>query len=116
MDNVVAATTNTLRAIATRWLAPDEEIRSHDHLLATLTGSIVPRLIDTFEIAADMTAEPVIVLRGQHRTRSLRNRVRSRGTNPIPASSGKTTRHQLNRGGHRQTNAALYRTVIVRTH
>lgn len=33
---------------------------------------------------------------------------------PIPASSGKTTRHRLNRGGHRQANAALYRTVIVR--
>ena len=25
-----------------------------------------------------------------------------------------TTRHPLNRGGHRQANAALYRTVIVR--
>ncbi|MGH3327483.1 MAG: hypothetical protein ACRDPT_06775 [Streptomycetales bacterium] len=24
-----------------------------------------------------------------------------------------TTRHRLNRGGHRQANAALYRTVIV---
>ena len=27
---------------------------------------------------------------------------------------GMTTRHRLNRGGHRQANAALYRTVIVR--
>lgn len=25
-----------------------------------------------------------------------------------------TTRHRLNRGGHRQANAALYRVVIVR--
>jgi transposase len=25
-----------------------------------------------------------------------------------------TTRHRLNRGGHRQANAALYRSVIVR--
>jgi transposase len=36
------------------------------------------------------------------------------GVSPIPASSGKTTRHRLNRGGHRQANAALYRAVIVR--
>jgi hypothetical protein len=36
------------------------------------------------------------------------------GVAPIPASSGTTTRHRLNRGGHRQANAALYRTVIVR--
>ena len=36
-------------------------------------------------------------------------------TCPIPASSGMTTgRHRLNRGGHRQANAALYRAVIVR--
>ena len=36
------------------------------------------------------------------------------GVCPIPASSGKTTRHRLNRGGNRQANAALYRVVIVR--
>ena len=36
------------------------------------------------------------------------------GVNPIPASSGKTNRHRLNRGGHRQANAALHRIVVVR--
>ena len=36
------------------------------------------------------------------------------GVNPIPASSGRTNRHRLNRGGHRQANAALRRIVIVR--
>ena len=36
------------------------------------------------------------------------------GACPIPASSGKTTRHRLNRGGHRQANAALHRILIVR--
>lgn len=36
------------------------------------------------------------------------------GTCPIPASSGLTNKHRLYRGGHRQANAALYRTVIVR--
>jgi transposase len=36
------------------------------------------------------------------------------GVCPIPASSGKTQCHRLNRGGHRQANAALHRAVIVR--
>ena len=36
------------------------------------------------------------------------------GACPIPASSGKTNRHRLNRGGNRQANAALYRVVITR--
>ena len=36
------------------------------------------------------------------------------GSNPIPASSGKITRHRLNRGGERHANAALWRIVVVR--
>ena len=32
----------------------------------------------------------------------------------MEASSGKTRRHRLNRGGDRQANAALHRIVIVR--
>lgn len=36
------------------------------------------------------------------------------GFAPIPASSAKTTRHRLNRGGDRQANAALYRVVLCR--
>jgi transposase len=36
------------------------------------------------------------------------------GSSPIEASSGKTVRHRLNRGGDRQANAALHRIVIVR--
>jgi hypothetical protein len=33
---------------------------------------------------------------------------------PIQASSGKVTRHRLNRGGDRQANSALWRIVMVR--
>ncbi|MCW2673838.1 MAG: family transposase [Frankiales bacterium] len=36
------------------------------------------------------------------------------GSNPVPASSDKTQRHRLNRGGDRQANAALWRIVLVR--
>jgi len=36
------------------------------------------------------------------------------GVSPIPASSGKTNRHRLNRGGDRQANAAPHRIVVVR--
>ena len=36
------------------------------------------------------------------------------GVSPIPASSGKTNRHRLNRGGDRQANSALHRIVVVR--
>lgn len=36
------------------------------------------------------------------------------GVNPIPASSGNTTRHRLNRGGDRRLNSALYIAAITR--
>jgi transposase len=33
---------------------------------------------------------------------------------PIPASSGRTNRHRINRGGDRHANSALYTIVLVR--
>ncbi len=36
------------------------------------------------------------------------------GAAPLPASSGKTSRHRLNRGGDRIANNALWRIVLVR--
>ena len=36
------------------------------------------------------------------------------GAAPIHASSGKTIRHRLNRGGNRQANHALWRIVLTR--
>ncbi|MEU0664166.1 transposase [Streptomyces lavendulocolor] len=36
------------------------------------------------------------------------------GVAPIPASSGKTSRHRLNRGGDRQANHALYMITVTR--
>ena len=36
------------------------------------------------------------------------------GASPLPASSGRTVRHRLNRGGDRQANNALWRIVLVR--
>lgn len=36
------------------------------------------------------------------------------GVAPLEASSGKVTRHRLNRGGNRQANHALFRIVVTR--
>ena len=36
------------------------------------------------------------------------------GVNPLDASSGKASRHRLNRGGDCQANCALYRIAICR--
>lgn len=36
------------------------------------------------------------------------------GVNPIPASSGNTIRHRLNRGGDRRLNRALHMAIVTR--
>jgi transposase len=46
--------------------------------------------------------------------RSKAGFARLTGTAPIPASSGKTVRHRLNRGGNRKLNHALYFVAVTR--
>ena len=110
-----AAAKHALRALARRWLALTEEIKAHDQLLQTLTTQHAPQLVAQFGIGSDTAAE-LLVLAGDNpeRIRSEAAFAKLCGACPVPASSGKTVRHRLNRGGHRQANAALYRVVIVR--
>ncbi len=115
MDCVHAAAVHALRSIARRWLDLDEEITEHERILGSLTAQLVPDLTAAFGIGADVAAELLIVAGDNiDRVRSEAAWAKLCGVAPIPASSGMTSRHRLNRGGHRQANAALYRTVIVR--
>lgn len=115
MTTVEAATKHTLRSIARRWEQLNDEITAHEKMLAELTTTLAPQLCAAFGVGADTAAEMLIVAGDNpERVRSEPAWARLCGVAPIPASSGMTTRHRLNRGGHRQANAALYRTVIVR--
>ncbi|MBX6369437.1 MAG: IS110 family transposase [Rhodospirillales bacterium] len=51
--------------------------------------------------------------RGIGRFRSAAAFAAHTGTAPVPASSGRVRRHQLNRGGNRQLNRALYTIAMV---
>ncbi len=105
-----------LRSLARRWLYLDEEIRAHDALLDPLTAQASPTLREGYGIGADTAAELLIVFGDNpDRIRSEAAFAKLCGACPIPAGSGTTSgRHRLHRGGHRQANAALYRTAIVR--
>ncbi len=111
----LAAAKHALRELARRWQQLQAEIRGHEQHLATLTGAVAPAMLAAFGIGPDTAAEMLIVAGDDpDRVRSESAWAKLCGVCPVPASSGKTTRHRLNRGGHRQANAALYRTVIVR--
>ena len=75
----------------------------------------VPKLVDAFGFGRDAAAELLIVAGDNiERVRSEAAWAKLCGVAPIPASSGMTSRHRLNWGGHRQANSALYRVAIVR--
>ena len=115
VNDIAAAAKHTLRAIARRWLELEKEIANHQQILTELTEQTTPALGGAFGIGADVAAEMFIVAGDNpQRVRSEAAFAKLCGVSPLPASSGITTRHRLNRGGHRQANAALYRTVIVR--
>ena len=84
--------------------------------LARRTTETSPTLREGFGVGAHTAAELLILFGDKpDRIRSEAAFAKLCGACPIPASSGMTTgRHRLNRGGHRQANAALYRAVIVR--
>ncbi len=108
-----------LRAIARRWLALDAEIKEHDAHLEALTKACAPAMREAHGISTGTTADMLILVGDNpERIRSEAAFAKLCGACPIPASSGKTSRHRLNRGGNRQANAALYRVVIgrMRTH
>ena len=106
----------TLGVLARRWLDLDDEIKLHSLLLKRHTKAIAPELVEAFGIGPDVAAE-LLIAAGDNtdRIRTEAAFAKMCGACPIPASSGRTDgRHRLFRGGNRQANAALYRTVIVR--
>jgi len=71
--------------------------------------------VQTYGVGPDTAAEMLIAFGDdQNRVHSEAAFAKMCGVCPIPASSGKTQRHRLNRGGNCRANAALFRVVIVR--
>jgi transposase len=105
----------TLRLLAQRHLELCREIKTLELEIGRLVGIVAPALLDVFGIKSD-GASTLLVSAGDNpeRLRSEAAFAALCGANPIPASSGKTQRHRLNRGGDRQANATLHRIVVVR--
>ncbi|WP_345273523.1 IS110 family transposase, partial [Nocardioides nanhaiensis] len=109
------ATRHALRALARRIKALDAEITEADKILTRLTKQACPSLLAMRQVGTQ-TAAQLVITAGQNidRMRSEAAFAKLTGVAPLPASSGKTTRHRLNRGGDRAANSALYLIVIGR--
>ena len=115
LKDPAAAAKYALRSLARRYRQLSKEIQDLQAELARLIRTTAPALVGVFGVGPD-TAAPLLISAGGNPQRLRSEAVFASlcGVNPIPASSGKTNRHRLNRGGDRQANSALYRIVVVR--
>ena len=104
-----------LRELAQRILHLEQQLKGVTIRLRRITESFAPDLVAIKAVGPDV-ASTLLMTAGDNpiRLNSEGAFAASCGSNPIPASSGMTTRHRLNRGGDRQANAALWRIVLVR--
>lgn len=114
-DVVTAATKDAARSLGRRFLdLTVEAARLEKRILAVVT-EYAPELLSIHGVGPDVAAA-LLTVTGENvdRIGSESALAHLAGTAPIPASSGKTNRHRLNRGGNRQGNAAFHRIVLVR--
>jgi transposase len=115
LTNPTAATKTTLRVLARRWQQLQAELDRLDLQLQALVTSAAPTLLALPGVGID-TAGQLLVTAGDNpqRLRGEAAFAHLCGVAPIPASSGRTHRHRLNRGGDRHANNALWRIALVR--
>jgi transposase len=118
-----------------RWLARREQelqVRLAHELVATIrqlnraiteldqeleqrTAEVAPALLELPGCAALTAAKLLAEIGPVDRFKSDAQLARHGGVAPLEASSGRTQRHRLDRGGNRQLNAALYRIAITQS-
>src|SRR6266545_2581466 len=114
-NDVVSAAVYTLRRLAQRILHLTEEIRDLEKRITAAVNTHNPQLLERHGIGQD-SAAAMLIAAGDNpdRLNSEGSFAALCGVSPVDASSGKTKRRRLNRGGDRQANAALYRIVLTR--
>lgn len=113
--DIAAALKLALRTLASEHRALTAQIEHLDRIIEPLVRAINPALLDTPGVGPHVAAQ-LLITAGDNpeRLRSEAAFAMLCGAAPLPASSGKTTRHRLNRSGDRQANTALWRIAITR--
>jgi len=99
-------------AIAIR--AADLELTANHKQLKTLVQAFAPGLLDRKGVGPFSGAQAIVSFSHVGRCRDDAAFAALAGASPLPASSGRTDRHRLNRGGDRQLNRALHTIMLTR--
>jgi len=113
--NVASAYRITLKSLGRRYLELHDEIADLDTMIVAIVDELAPALVARNSIGHE-TAAQLLLTAGDNvqRLRSEASFAALCGVSPVPASSGKTTRHRLSRGGDRAANSALHIIAIGR--
>ncbi|MGM8228114.1 IS110 family transposase [Cellvibrio sp. ARAG 10.3] len=101
--------------LAKRWMTLAEELDHLDKSLDMLTQEHCKSLRSRMGIGP-YAAATLVTVAGDNPERLKNESALAAlcGVNPLPASSGKTVRHRLSRGGNRAANNALWTITLVR--
>lgn len=115
LDGVEQATTLALRHLAIRHRMLTTEIDEITSRLSELVKSAAPALLAAKGVGV-VTAAQLLITVGDNPDRITSKAAFGAltGVSPIPASSGKTHRYRLNRGGDRRANCAIHTIALVR--
>jgi transposase len=103
-----------LRAIAGQIRELDKAIAALDTRLGALTRQHAQPLLDEPGVGPISAARLLVAWSHHDRFPHEAAFAALAGVSPLEASSGKTTRHRLNRSGDRQLNAAIHRVALTR--
>ncbi|HLI56357.1 MAG TPA: IS110 family transposase [Actinomycetota bacterium] len=107
-------TAQVLRTLARRALALGREAKEHEAAIGAIVRAWRPDLLTQLGVGPIVAATVLCAWSHPRRFRSEAAFAMLAGVAPIPASSGVTNRHRLNRFGDRQLNRALHTVVINR--
>ena len=110
-----AAFVRAARSLLDRHRLAQQQARSLARELTRLLSKLVPTLLSRPQIGP-ITAARLVITAGDNveRMGTEARFAKLVGAAPLPASSGKTSRHRLNRGGDRQANSALHMIAVGR--
>lgn len=113
-DPELRGTLLALRAVARRVHQLTVEERELKSEIEALVVELAPRLLTEPGVGTVSAAQLLISWSHPGRVPTEAAFARLAGSAPIPASSGQTTRHRLDRGGDRQLNRALHTIIMIR--
>ena len=91
-----------------------QQLKDNRAQLLAIVEDIAPGLTSRYGVGPVSAAQAIVSFSHPGRCRSEAAFAALGGTSPIPASSGQTVRHRLNRGGDRALNRAIHAIALVR--